>query len=213
MRNNFTTFYIVRHGETDWNVQRRVQGHTDIPLNENGEMQAKFFANKLKHIKFDLAFSSDLLRAHRTAKIIALEHKLEVQTTEILREKKLGKFEGQHYDTVSTYFKLIDSMDQQQRLKHKIVDDAESDEEVINRLFTFLKETSILYPGKNILVVTHGAMLRNALAHLNYTIYDELKTCKISNTAHIELLADGEEAFIKSIDGITFAKDTLKHIE
>src|SRR5258706_14102789 len=94
MNNNLTTFYIVRHGETDWNAERRLQGHSDIPLNENGELQAKNLADELQDITFDLAFSSDLLRAKRTAEIIALEHKLEVQTTKLIREKNYGSLEG-----------------------------------------------------------------------------------------------------------------------
>ena len=88
--NNLTTIYIVRHGETNQNVKRIIEGHGDTPLNENGEMQAKLISEKLRHVQFDLAFSSDLLRAKRTAEIIALEHNLLVETTRLLRERYYG---------------------------------------------------------------------------------------------------------------------------
>ena len=62
--------YIVRHGETDWNILKKLTGQTDIPLNLNGIKQAKEVREKLKNIKFDYVFSSPLKRAYETAKII-----------------------------------------------------------------------------------------------------------------------------------------------
>jgi broad specificity phosphatase PhoE len=82
MKNNtMTTFYLVRHGETDWNKQRIIQGQEDIPLNETGIQQAENAAKLMKSIPFDLAYSSDLMRAKRTTEIIALEHNLAVEAT------------------------------------------------------------------------------------------------------------------------------------
>jgi broad specificity phosphatase PhoE len=75
---NPCTFYITRHGETVWNIQQRMQGQQDSPLTENGILQAKAAAEKLKKIHFDHAFSSDLLRARRTAEIIAADHDLAI---------------------------------------------------------------------------------------------------------------------------------------
>ena len=62
--------YIVRHGETDWNKEHRIQGHVDIPLNDQGKLDAKKAKDKLKKVKFDVVFSSPLSRAYETAKII-----------------------------------------------------------------------------------------------------------------------------------------------
>ena len=89
----FCTLYLVRHGETDWNVKGLLQGHTDIDLNKTGIKQAKELAKKLRRIKFAISFSSDLLRARRTAEIIATEKKIAVKTTTTLRERKFGRFE------------------------------------------------------------------------------------------------------------------------
>src|SRR5258708_18492 len=101
-----TTFYMVRHGQTDWNKQHRLQGTVDNSLNEMGEQQAKELADVLKDVSFDLAFSSDLLRAKRTAEIIVLEKKLHVATTGLLRERSFGKHEGAPATTLVAYFDL-----------------------------------------------------------------------------------------------------------
>ena len=87
------SMFVVRHGKTAWNRAGRIQGHTDIPLLPEGEEQARLLADKLRHIKFDAAYSSDLIRAKQTASIIASE-KLDVLTTPKLRERFLGCLGG-----------------------------------------------------------------------------------------------------------------------
>ena len=88
------TIYLVRHGETEWNEKKLIQGHSDIPLNKKGEIQAKQLGEKLKDIHFEAVFSSDLVRAKRTAEIMVLEKKLAVITTKALRERLFGRYEG-----------------------------------------------------------------------------------------------------------------------
>ena len=81
------TIYLVRHGETDNNVNDIIQGQMKgISLNTTGKDQAKLAALKLKKIKFDAIYSSDLLRAKQTAQIINLEHNLAIKTHKALRE-------------------------------------------------------------------------------------------------------------------------------
>lgn len=86
-----TRICLIRHGETDWNASRRIQGQLDIPLNENGRNQA--LSLRLPHdINFTAVYSSDLCRAHETAKI--LTKKLKVSTLPELRERHHGLFQG-----------------------------------------------------------------------------------------------------------------------
>ena len=85
-KNLTSTIYLVRHGETEWNTEGRLQGQKDSFLTAKGEKQAAQTAEKLKGVKFDAIFSSDLLRAKRTAEIIKLERQLEINTTKALRE-------------------------------------------------------------------------------------------------------------------------------
>ena len=89
-----TTLHVVRHGETDWNRGRRVQGHTDIPLNDEGRRQARELAAELAGVPFAAAYSSDLSRAAETARILLGERSLAVISCVGLREKHFGTWEG-----------------------------------------------------------------------------------------------------------------------
>jgi len=207
-----TTFYIVRHGETDWNKKRIAQGHKDIPLNETGELQAKEAAIKLRNIQFDLAFSSDLLRAKRTAEIIILNRDLEIKTTKALREKKLGTLEGQSSDVFHAQMKLLKALSHNDRLKHKLNDTSETDEEVISRIFTFLRETAIAYPEKTILVTSHGGIFHMILLHLGVMDYTASDAMRIKNTGYIKLESDGVEFFVKEQIGIESLGETPENV-
>jgi broad specificity phosphatase PhoE len=87
--------YVARHGETDWNVALRWQGHTDVPLNERGRWQARALAAKLRGLGIAGAVASDLSRAHETAHIVATELGVAVAYVDCgLRERRFGPFEG-----------------------------------------------------------------------------------------------------------------------
>ncbi len=202
MKNRFTTFYLVRHGETDWNVQKKIQGQTDIPLNKNGEKQAKQLAKKFAGIKFDLAFSSDLLRAKATAEIITMERKLAVEMTKALRERTFGDLEGKNQETLYEYMEMLTHINHEQRVKEKHNDNYESDEEFIQRLFTFLRETAVAYPGKKILIGTHGGTLRMLLIHVGYLAYQQSDESGITNGGYIKLTSDGIDFFVDEVHGL-----------
>jgi probable phosphoglycerate mutase len=89
-----TRICIIRHGETDWNVEKRIQGHTDIPLNENGRAQAMAMAFNAAHQRFQAIYSSDLARAQETAWVLAQREGLEVKLLPQLRERHFGVFQG-----------------------------------------------------------------------------------------------------------------------
>lgn len=197
-----TTFFIVRHGETEWNIQGRVQGHGDSPLTVNGELQAKKVADKLRSIHFDLAFSSDLLRAKRTAEIIAKEHNLEVATTELLREKNFGTYEGASYAAFRAFDNLFETLNETEKFTFKGHESIESDEEIVGRFITFLRETALTHLDKTILVGTHGAMMRVLLVHLGYGTYKQLSYSSVENGAHIVLESDGVDFFVKEVEGV-----------
>jgi len=199
---NITTFYLVRHGETDWNKKKIIQGQTDTSLNQTGEEQAKKAAEKLQDIKFDLAFSSDLLRAKRTAEIIALEHNLEVKTTKLLRERNFGTLQGEPTDILHSHIQLLKALTHQQRQKYKIDEHFESDEEFTTRMFTFVRETALAYPKKIILVGTHGGVLRHILIRLGELTYEQADQQTFINAGYIKLTSDGVDFFVQEIVGL-----------
>ncbi len=202
MNDHLTTFYLVRHGQTDWNKEKKLQGQTDVPLNEEGEEQAKQLARVLHEVNFDLAFSSDLLRAKRTAEIILLEKNLHIEVTNVLRERNFGELEGGSVDALLAHFALLTKLNSQERKQHKLSNDVESDEEVITRLITFLRETAITHPKKTILVASHGGILRMLLLHTGYATYEELDKYTLVNGAYVTFQTDGADFFINEVVGL-----------
>ena len=89
-----TRICIIRHGETDWNVEKRIQGHTDIPLNATGRAQALAMAFNAAHHRFNAIYSSDLARAVETARVLAQREDHEVKLLPQLRERHFGIFQG-----------------------------------------------------------------------------------------------------------------------
>jgi probable phosphoglycerate mutase len=89
-----TTLYIVRHGETEWNVEKRLQGHHDSPLTQLGELQADWLHEALKEVEFDGIYTSSSQRAVRTTEIISRQQKSPIVKVDQLREMYLGEWEG-----------------------------------------------------------------------------------------------------------------------
>lgn len=205
-KKNYCTIYIIRHGETEWNIQRRLQGHADSPLTPKGKAQAGKMGKKLKPIKFAAIFSSDSLRSKRTAEVIALEHKLAVETTKALRERSFGSWEGKTVEEFNAKMqKMLDKYDklsEKQRSTFKIAEDVETNASIMVRLITFLREISVAYAGKTVLVVTHGGTMREFLIRTGYAKHKELSFGAIGNMAHAKLLCDGVDFFIKKVIGV-----------
>jgi len=203
--NNPATFYIVRHGETEWNVKKLLQGHGDSPLTSAGREQIADLAKELSLIHFDHVFSSDLMRARQTAEILNIERKLAINTTHLLRERAFGKYEGEKREFFKEQNKQLaekfETLSKEQKWKFKYADDMESNEEIITRLLVFLRETAVGYPNKNILVVSHGGTMRVLLTHLGYELIEGKGL--IGNGAYIKLLSDGADFEVKELKRIT----------
>lgn len=142
---------LTRHGQTDWNVLRKVQGRTDIELNETGIKQAEIAKEKLKNYDIDLIISSPLKRAQKTVEIIGKDKNIPIIIDEALIERAFGKYEGQHpegieFDEIWNY-KL-----------NKKYDEAEGIEELFDRVNNFLDGIQEKYKDKTVLLVTHGGV-------------------------------------------------------
>lgn len=91
--------YFIRHGETQWNRMHKLQGRSDIPLNDAGLAGARIASRALLDVPFDLALSSPLARAYKTAEIIAEPHGLTPHRVDLLKEMSFGTFEGTELET------------------------------------------------------------------------------------------------------------------
>ncbi len=96
--------YLVRHGQTDWNVQKRAQGHTDRPLDETGMLQAKQVGKAFLDLPVQRILTSDLQRAHQTAAEIARRSKIDLEVLPELRERGFGEWEGQNFAEIAIRF-------------------------------------------------------------------------------------------------------------
>ncbi len=158
--------YFVRHGETSWNKLHKVQGRADIPLNDYGKYLAKKTAEGLKNKKIDLAYTSPLVRAKETAKIVLGDRKIPLIEEPLIQEMSFGISEGICFkgerkepggDEFNKFF--IDTVN------YKIPEGGESVPELLNRVGRFLQK---LYQNeelkdKSILISTHGAALKAML--------------------------------------------------
>lgn len=169
---NLCTLYLVRHGETEWNVKGITQGQTNSSLTENGIQQAKDTAKALKDINFEAIFSSDLTRTQDTAEIIKLDREIIIQTSKLLRERSFGSFEGKHgnewKETLKEKILEREKLSEEESWSFKLTDDIETDEEILNRFILQLREIAIAYPNKTVLVVSHGGPIRMFLVKIGY---------------------------------------------
>ncbi|MCL2656596.1 MAG: histidine phosphatase family protein [Betaproteobacteria bacterium] len=154
-----TRICLIRHGETDWNVARRMQGHTDIPLNSTGRAQACRLAASLADEHFAAIYTSDLLRARQTAEAVAHRFALHVQPEPGLRERNYGGFQGLTYDEAKAKYPDVYA-----RFEQRITTDAfpgggESLEMFFERVRQTLTAIAERHPDADILVVCHGGVL------------------------------------------------------
>lgn len=200
---DYCTMYVIRHGETDWNVKKIIQGHRNNVLNEKGKQQAKETANRFRNIKFDAIFSSDLLRAKQTAEIIAKKFNLGVKTNQNLRERGFGKFEGRPEEEFKKELKKLlirfNQADDQTKFRFKFPSGVETIGSVNTRFTAFLKRTAFNYPGKTVLVITHGGSMTFLLVHLRIHSFKDFGWRLFDNTGYIKLISDGKKFIIKGI--------------
>jgi len=157
-----TEILLIRHGETAWPAERRLQGHLDIPLNEEGERQAAALARALAGESVDMIVSSDLSRAASTARAVADVLGLPLQTDATLRERCFGAFEGLLYDELEARFPQAYA---QWRVRdpHARYPDgerrAETFAEFAQRAVDAVTRIADMHRGKRILIVSHGGVL------------------------------------------------------
>jgi len=188
MDDDTIVFYFIRHGQTDWNLDNKIQGHTDVPLNKKGLEQAGELKKKLTGIVFAKCFSSDLQRASKTAQIIMKENPAKIVLDKRLRERNFRDMEGKS----STAYINASPQD---------LDNIETDEALSARVFQFLDEVINTYLGGNILIVSHGGVMRSVLSKvLSLTCRDV--EIEIGNMAIMKLLFTHGEWHVEELSDI-----------
>ena len=184
-----TLLYIMRHGRTDWNDRHKLQGRTDIPLNEDGRQMAEKAAVEYRDIPLDVCWCSPLMRAKETAEIVLRGRDVPILTDDRLREMSFGDYEG-----LENSFSIPDCpINVIFRAPEKYtasVGGAETFEELFSRTESFLREVidPLMEQGKNVLIVGHGAMNLSIISQIRNLPRSDFWSTGIENCKMIRLL-------------------------
>ena len=181
--------YIIRHGRTDWNDERKLQGRTDIPLNDSGREMAEKARETYKDVEFDICFCSPLIRARETADILLRGRNIPVIYDDRLLEMSFGEYEGvkDSFDDpdlpVNVIFKEPENYTSS-------VGGAETFEELFARTGEFLRDRALPEheKGKSVLIVGHGAMNSSIVSQIRHYPIAQFWSAGIENCKLMQLM-------------------------
>jgi probable phosphoglycerate mutase len=187
-----TRFCLVRHGETDWNLARRLQGHTDIALNGHGLSQAAQLAKALKQsqLQFDVLYTSDLQRAAHTAQAIIESFQIPAIISSDLRERHLGGLQGLTIEEAPMIQPELWRAHLARELDHELLG-GESISQFANRIEKALEKLRAEHSGKTILLVSHGGVLDMMYRIVTNQALDAERVASVPNASLNWIFHDG----------------------
>ncbi|WP_163192916.1 histidine phosphatase family protein [Clostridium thermarum] len=175
-----TRLYLTRHGETEWNIEGRMQGSKDSPLTELGIRQAMQLGKRLKDTKIDVVYSSPSGRAYNTAKLILGDRKVNIIPMEELMEMNFGIWEGMTFDVIRKEYK--EQYDTFWNTPHLLKDfPGESFEQLKLRGVSAVNKIISENEGKDILIVGHALIVKAIMSH-----FENLPTEKLLDDRFIQ---------------------------
>ena len=182
--------YIMRHGQTDWNVLHKLQGRTDIPLNDAGRAMAEQARERYREVPLDICFCSPLRRAKETAEIFLRDRKIPLVTDERLREMSFGICEGMLNPRYTDSESPVSVLFRHPEAYHCPPEGAESFDELFARTGEFLREAAgpLMDQGKNVLIVGHGAMNLSIISRIQKLPIAEFWSPRINNCELMRLI-------------------------
>ena len=176
------TFYIVRHGQTNWNILGKTQGHGNSDLTAKGIEQATELAEGIVNYPIDYIYSSDLGRAVQTAQILGDKLNIKVEETEALREMGFGEWEGLLIDEIKTnYANVYTTWRNEPHLAQ--IPGGETLHLIKDRVDSFIQSLNEKYDNKHILLVTHSVTVRVMLLAFLNSGMENIYRIKQDNTA------------------------------
>jgi probable phosphoglycerate mutase len=182
-----TEIILIRHGETEWNSQLRMQGHSNSALSAVGRGQIQALGEWMKNVSFEHIYSSDSLRARQTAEAITQYSGDTLQFDQRIREKNLGVFEG------LTSIEAREQLPEIYRLfktggANYVIDEGESTQQVLDRALEFIEEIRLRHPEQRVVMVTHGGVVRVLMKHTLGLSLDAPTSFLIKNTGIFRLV-------------------------
>jgi len=200
-----TNIILIRHGETAWNAERRLQGHIDIALNPEGQRQATVLAAALAGETIDAIVASDLQRALATAQAVASTRAAQVQTDPALRERCYGGFEGLLYAEIAQRFPLEFARWQAREVDALMPAGARSAEtfrQFYTRSVDAILGWAAAYPGQSIALVAHGGVLECAYRAATGLPLDTPRTFTVPNASINRFTVDNGALRLVSWGGV-----------
>jgi probable phosphoglycerate mutase len=186
-----TRIIAMRHGETAWNVDTRLQGQLDVPLNDKGRAQARLAARALAHDAPQVIYASDLCRAHETARAAAEVLGLPVQADAGLRERHFGVWQGHTYAEVEQRWPELSA-----RWRRREADFGPEQGETLqgffDRVVACATRLAEAHPGQSVLLVAHGGVLDCLYRAASRIALDAPRTWELPNTGINRLLFTGD---------------------
>ena len=179
-----TRLLLIRHAQTEWNIQRRFQGHGDSPITEEGQEQLQRLKSRLAGLKFDVVYSSDLRRTMETSQMLSGKQRVEEPR---LRERGVGILEGLNLEQImaehAEAFRAFRSGD-----KDHQIEGGESLQIALNRAWTFLEEMPEKHPGAELAAVSHAGLIRLICKQILGLALDAPNFFQIPNTSLTQLV-------------------------
>ena len=194
-----TTVYLVRHGETDYNLGPRYQGQMDIPLNERGRRQGDLLGQAMKDCAIDAVFSSPLGRAMETGKLVAQYHEnLEVVPVHGLEEVDVGVFTGRFLkDMEKDYPEVVRCVKEDP--VHLQYPQGECTRDVYERMVKTIGELVNTNRGKTIVIVSHGFAIQNYIHYTTGKPFEEMASYIVTNTSRSKFVYEDGSLMPKTI--------------
>lgn len=190
-----TTIILARHGQTQWNLEKRVQGQTDIPLSEEGIAQAKALGGKIKHLGITRAYTSRLQRAIHTAKLATSQLQVTILEHGGLNERAFGEHEGKCWEEVD---KALENRPEE--FFQNTPKNGESYSVFKKRILETFDEIAARNAGETIFIVTHGGVLWVLLRHLKKIPDHEEIAEKVHNTSLFIFRLEGDKIISELLD-------------
>ena len=201
-----TIIYLTRHGETEWNIEKRLQGRGDSPLTKDGIQRAKELRDRIKNIDIDVIYSSPIKRALNTANILRGNKNIDIVTDDRLMEMCFGDYEGKKIDIIQKENPNWDIKLIMQGNVEICAPNGENLKEVRERISKLMNKIIAENIGKSILIVTHGITLKALMYYfkdkdVNSEVMGQANLTKINidekNNFYIEFKNDDSHFSIK----------------
>lgn len=191
--------YITRHGTTEWNLERRLQGWGDSPLTEDGKNRAIRLSNNLRDVDFDMIYSSPQKRALNTAKLIKGNKNTEIKTHDGLKELRYGVWEGMYLTDIEKKYPE-DYFSYRNAPEEYVPKDGESIIDLFQRVKSFLDEISSKN-HKNVLIVSHGITIKVLISIIKGLTWEEFSALEVYTGTSLSVCEFNNDKFEFLVEG------------